>query len=73
MIFKRLKRFWDLTKKEPEALKKLEQLTEEEMAYIPEIGDGRAVFFGSGSQEEFDDLQKEDAGMKPWYDRLKDL
>lgn len=72
-MFKRLQRLWKLTQKDPKALEKLETLTEEEMAYIPEIGDGKAVFFGSGTEEEFEELQKEDSGMKPWYDRLRNL
>lgn len=37
------------------------------------LGDGKAEFLGQGSVEEWEDLQKEDSGMKPWYDRLKQL
>lgn len=72
-MLKRIKRFWQLAKKDPKALEKLEQLTEEEMAYIPEIGDGKAVFFGQGTEEEFKEMQKEDSGMKAWYDLIRNL
>lgn len=72
-MFQRLKRYWQLTKKDPKALERLEKLTEEDMAYIPEIGDSKAVFFSEGSTEEFDDFQKEESGMKAWYERIKNL
>lgn len=35
------------------------------------LGDGNAVFIGEGSHEEFVDMQREDDGSKPWYERLK--
>lgn len=73
MIFKRIKRLWDLTKKDPKAIEKLEKLTEEDMAYIPEIGDEKSVFFGPGTEEEFNEMKKEDEGMKAWYQRIRDL
>lgn len=63
-MLQRLKRFWQLSKKDPKALEKLEKLTDEEMAYIPEIGDGKAVFFSEGTEEEFKEMEKEDKGFK---------
>lgn len=63
-MIQRLKRFWQLSKKDPKALEKLEKLSDEEMAYIPEIGDGKAVFFGEGTEEEYKALEKEDKGFK---------
>lgn len=70
---KRIKRLWALTKKDPKALEKLESLTKEDLDYIPEVGDGKAVFFGEGTHEEFEDFKKEQSGIKAWYDRLKNL
>lgn len=74
-MIKRIKRLLALSKKEPEALKVLEGLTEEQLKAVPEVseGDGKAVFFGEGSPEEFEELKKEDEGMKPWYKKLSEL
>ena len=58
-MIQRLKRLWNLTRKDPKALERLEKLTDEELAYIPEIGDGKAVFFGEGTEEEFNELEHE--------------
>lgn len=60
-MLKRLKRMYELSKKDPESLDKL---TEEQIKSIPDEGDGKAVFFGEGSQEEFKELEKEDKGFK---------
>lgn len=30
--------------------------------------DGKGEFIGEGTHEEYEDLQKEESGMKPWYD-----
>lgn len=34
------------------------------------LGDGQAAFLGAGTHEEFIDQQREDKGLKPWYDRI---
>lgn len=74
-MFKRIKRFIALTKKDPKALQLLENLTKEQLEAIPEAleGDGKAVFFGQGTDEEHEEFLKEEEGMKPWYDRLRKL
>jgi len=75
-MLKKIKRLWKLTKKDPEALKVLENLTEEQLKAVPEVseeGDGKAVFFGEGTPEELEELKKEDQGMKPWFDLLNKL
>ncbi len=74
-MFKRLKRLIALTKKDPKALEVLEKLTDEQLALVPEqdLGDGKAEFIGEGSHEEFLEFQKEEEGMKPWYERIKNL
>lgn len=39
-------------------------------AKVPPVGDGKAVFMDDGSHEEFEDLKKEESGLKPWYKRI---
>lgn len=63
-ILKRLNRLWKLSNKDPKALNKLENLSDEQMAVIPEIGNGKAVFIGQGTEEEFKQMEKEDKGFK---------
>lgn len=72
-LLKRIKRLVELTKKDPKALEVLEGLTEEQLAIVPEAGDGNAVFISEGTREEYKEFEKDEAGMKPWYDRLKNL
>ncbi len=74
-MLKKIKRLWKLANKDPKALEVLESLTEEQLKAVPDVSDtdGKAVFFGEGSHEEFIDLQNEDKGLKAWFDRLKNL
>jgi hypothetical protein len=72
-MLKRLRKLWQLTRKDPKALAQLETLTDEQLAVIPDEGDGKAVFLGSGTEEEYLEMQREDEGMKGWYERLKNL
>jgi len=74
-MIKRIKRLLALSKKDPEALKVLEGLTEDQLKAVPDVieGDGKAVFFSEGSPAEFEDQVKSDNGLKGWYDRMKNL
>lgn len=74
-MFKRIKRLYALSKKDPEALAVLENLTTEQLAAVPEVveGDGKAAFLGQGSAAEYQDMLNEDNGTKSWLDRLKAL
>ncbi len=72
-MFKRLKKLYALSKKDPKALEVLENLTTEQMAIIPEEGDGKAVFFGGGTNEEYEQFKREEEGTDKWYKRLKNL
>lgn len=72
-MFKRIQKLWKLTKKDPKALEVLENLSEEQLAIVPEEGDEKAVFLSMGTEEDFIEFEKEEAGMKPWYERLKNL
>lgn len=69
-VLKRIKRAWQLSQKRPELL---ESITDEEIKALPNEGDGKAEFLGSGTIEEWEELKREDAGMKAWYERLKNL
>lgn len=72
---KRIKRLWQLTKKDPKAIALLEKLTPAEIEKIPEdkpVEEGSA-FFGPGTEAEFKEQELEDQGMKPWYERIKNL
>ncbi len=71
-MFKRIKKLWALSKKDTKAL---EGLTPEQIASIPDAndGDGKAEFFTEGTQDDYDEFQKEETGTKAWYDRIKRL
>ena len=64
---------WELSKKDPEVLEIYSHLTPAEIADIPDKGDGKAVFFGEGSQEEFIEQERKDQGLSGWYRRIRDL
>lgn len=64
---------WDLSKKDQRILKELEHLTPEEIGKLPDVGDGKAVFFDEGSHEEYEELLKEDKGLSGWYKRIRNL
>lgn len=72
-MFKRIRRMWELSSKDPEVLEKYEKMSPDEIATIPEAskGDGKAVFLGEGTTEEFIEQERADKGLKGWYDRLK--
>lgn len=72
-MFKRIKKLWQLTKKDPKALEILENLTDEQLKSVPEEGDEKAEFLGMGTEEEFVKQQRKDNGLQGWYERLKKL
>ena len=74
-MFKRIRRLYELSKKDPEILDKYATLTPEELADIPDVskGDGKAVFFGEGSQDEFLEQERKDQGLAGWYRRLRNM
>jgi len=55
-MYKKIKRLWTLANKDPKALETLEALSDEQIAAIPDAGDGKAVFIGPGTEEEFREL-----------------
>lgn len=74
-MFNKIRRMYQLSKKDPEALKVLESLSDEQLKAVPEVveGDGKAEFFGEGTEKEWEEQQKIDDGSAPWYERLKNL
>jgi len=66
-MFNRLKNLYKLSKKDQ---KVLEKLTYKQIDLIPDEGDGKAVFFGEGSEEEFKEQELEDKGLLAWYKRI---
>lgn len=64
---------WKLANKDEKALSDFMALSDKEIMAIPEEGDGKAVFFSEGTHEDYLEFQKEEEGMKPWYDRIKNL
>jgi len=37
------------------------------------VESGEVAFFGEGTHEEFVNQEREESGMKGWYDRIKNL
>lgn len=48
-------------------------MTSHNSFFLPQqpLGDGHAAFLGEGTEEEFLDQQRDDKGMKSWYERIK--
>lgn len=71
----RVKRLWELSKKDSEVLDLYETLTPEDIKEIPNAkkGEGKAVFFGVGTEEEYIEQVRKDKGLAGWYERLKNL
>lgn len=57
--FKRIKRLWKLSKKDPEALM---NLTNEQINDLPDE-DQKAVWLGEGTLEEWEEQQEKDKGF----------
>lgn len=74
-MFKRIRRMWELSSKDPDVLEKYEKMSPEEIETIPEAskGDGKAVFLGEGTTEEFIEQERADKGLAGWYNRIKNM
>lgn len=57
-MFKKIKKIIALSNKD------LSKISDEQIRDLPEEPDGKAVFFGEGSEEEFKDLENEKKGIK---------
>lgn len=56
----RVKRLIRLSRKDPKAL---ERLMDKDLDALPDAGDGKAVFFGAGTEEEWKEEQKRRKGL----------
>lgn len=64
-MLKRIKRMWTLSKKDE---KKVDELLDSDIEKLPDEGDGQAVFFGEGTQEEFEEQERQDKfGVKKLF------
>lgn len=61
-MFKKIKKAFDVLTEKPG----------DEITFIPidVQGDGGAVFLGEGTEEEFIEFEREEQGMKKWYQRI---
>ena len=71
-LISRLKKMYQLSKKDSKALDELFKLQPEQIAKIPDedIGDGKAAFFGDPTREDEIEFEREEAGMNKWYKRI---
>ncbi len=68
-MFNRLRKLWRLSQKDEESIGKLLDLNEEELKFIPDEG-LKAEFFGPGTQEDFDNMLKEEKGFKKFFNKI---
>lgn len=61
---KRLKNLWKLSKLEPEELN-------EKIVEMEAEGDGGAVFFSDGTDEEYEQYVRDNSGWRKFYKKLK--
>lgn len=71
-IIKRLKRLWKLTKKDKKLLDALDDLTDKEIMELPDE-DTKGTFFPQGTEKDYEEFLKEENGLKPWYDKIRNL
>lgn len=69
-MLKRLRQAWALSKKDPATIEKLATIPKEDMARIPDIGDGNGVFMSEGTEADHEQFIKEENGLAPWYKRI---
>lgn len=62
-MLQRLKRLWILAKKDEKSIKRLIDLTPEELDFLPDQPDGKGTFMGEGTLEEFEEQEKRDKGL----------
>jgi len=60
-MWKRWNNILKLSGKDPQFI---EELSPETIQAAPEMGDGKAVFLGEGTHEDFLEQEKEDKGLK---------
>lgn len=69
-MFNRFKRLWALSRKDP---KLFENISPEDISKLPDAPNGQAIFIPEGTQEDYEEMLKEDSGISKWYKRIRDL
>lgn len=72
-MIKKIKRLWKLSNKKPEDIDLLLELKDKEIDLFPDEGNGKATFFSEGTDEDFDEYEKENKGLAAFYKRIKEL
>lgn len=71
---KTIKRLWDLSSKDPEYLRIIENLSKKDIKTIPEKGNGKAVFIPMMSENEKREyLKNQEPVWKKFNDKLKEI
>jgi hypothetical protein len=71
---KQFKRLWDLSSKDSEYLKAIENLSKEDIQAIPESGDGKAVFIPLMTESERDAyLKDQEPVWRKFNAKLKEI
>ncbi len=71
-MLKRLKNLWELSASN-EAVDAIRNNIELMSKPIKIVGDGKAVFLGEGTAEEYEQQVKQDKGTDKWYKRIMNL
>jgi len=74
-MLKRLQRMWRLSRKDPDKLEFLLQAPEAVVETVRDEDDREVVgaFFPEATQQDFEEQEAEDSGMKAWLDRIRGL
>lgn len=72
-MIKKIKRLWELSNKKPEDIELLLNLKESDLALIENEGNSKATFFSEGTDEDFEEYEKENKGLAAFYKRIKEL
>lgn len=69
---KRVKKFWDLSKKEPEKVEALlnDQKIQDLVDKLPDALDGKAVFLSEGTEEEYKEFEEEQSGITAFLKKV---
>lgn len=69
---KQIKKLWDLSSKDPEYLKAIEGLTDEDIKNIPDRGNGGAVFMPYMTEAQRDEyLKNQEPKWRKFNEKLK--
>ena len=71
---KQIKKLWNLSSKDPEYLKAIEGLTDEDIKNIPDRGDGGAVFMPYMTESQRDEyLKNQEPKWRKFNEKLREI